>query len=896
MKKLSLGILAHVDAGKTTLTESILYDTGMIRTAGRVDNGDAFLDTGVLEKKRGVTILSKQALCVLDKDNELNKCGDKARLTIIDTPGHTDFIGEAERVLGILDIAVLLISGPDGVTASARRLAGMLKSYKVPYYVFVNKMDMCQRSEEEILKELSDKLGDGFIGYEKALPEDIAALSEKTIEKYLDTETLSHEDIIGLIFSGRYHPVVFGSALKNSGIDGLLKLITGNIPEFRYRDSFSAKVFKIGYEEGHKLTFAKITGGSVRIKSEIDDERLRGEKINQIRSYSGIRYDSPDIAEAGDVVAFVGLESTYAGMGIGGEYDDEMPLCQPVLRYDLELPGDVPLRVFLPKLKELAMEDPLLMLEVMNEDRVSVSVMGDFQKEILKDTIKERYGVSAELVKGSFVYRETIKYPVIGYGHFEPLRHYSEVQILMEPLARGRGIEVASDLSVNYLDINWQKTVLATLTEHLPAGVLTGSQLTDIRFTLISGKAHLKHTDSQDFRESVRRAVRQGLMKTECILLEPVYDFVINTPSDTVGRVMKDISGMGGRCDPAPDGSLTGNAPARCISDYQTELTRFTSGRGTVELKFRGFEEMPEDLMEALIAEKAYDPDTDKENPSGSIFISHGAGYYVPWYECEELMHLPSRESEYLDVDEESDDERLIREAEQIKRAQSRSGASLEEELQAIGTDEIDSILRSATHSNAGKENRRTKRVYLSRSTVQAQNRADGKKDAAGEEGAVRKNIRRVPSEKKRYLLVDGYNIIHAWKELKGLLEDGKTTRDRQSLSLEAARFRLLDIMSEYKAMKGSEVIVVFDAYNVRGHFTEKMDYMGVHVVYTKEAETADQYIARFTVERSKELDITVATSDGLIQLIIRGEDCKMLSALQLEKEYKNLKDALPVN
>ena len=893
MKKLSLGILAHVDAGKTTLTESILFDTGMIRTAGRVDNGDAFLDTGVLEKKRGVTILSKQALCVMDKENELNKCGDRVRLTIIDTPGHTDFIGEAERVLGVLDIAVLLISGPDGVTASARRLAGMLKSYKVPYYVFVNKMDMCQRSEEEILEELSDKLGEGFIGYEKAPDEDVAALSEKTIEKYLETEILTVPDRMELIFSGRYHPVVFGSALKNTGVDGLLKLITDNIPDFIYRDSFSAKVFKIGYEEGHKLTFAKITGGSIQIKSEIDDDRLRGEKINQIRSYSGIRYESVDAAEAGDVVAFVGLESSYAGMGIGGEFDDEMPLCQPVLRYDLELPADVPLRIFLPKLKELANEDPLLRLEVVNEDRVSISVMGEFQKEILKETIKERYGVSAELVKGSFVYRETIKYPVIGYGHFEPLRHYSEVQLLMEPLPRGSGIEVASDLSVNYLDINWQKTIIATITEHLPTGVLTGSQLTDIRFTLISGKAHLKHTDSQDFRESVRRAVRQGLMKTECALLEPVYDFVINTPADTVGRVMTDISEMGGRCNLASDGSLTGNAPARCISDYQTELTRFTSGRGTIELKFRGFEDMPETIMEEVLMEKAYDPDTDKENPSGSIFISHGAGYYVPWYECEELMHLPSKESEYLFTDEESDDERLIREAEQIKRVQKRSGGSLEEELQAIGTDEIDDILRSATHSNAGKENRRTKRVYLTRGTVQAQNRASDKQDAP--EGSSRKNIRKGPSEKKKYLLVDGYNIIHAWRELKLLLDDGNTTRDRQSLSLEAARFRLLDIMSEYRALKGTEVIVVFDAYNVRGHFTEKMDYMGVHVVYTKEAETADQYIARFTVERSKELDITVATSDGLIQLIIRGEDCKMLSALQLENEYRNLKEALPL-
>jgi len=882
MKKLSLGILAHVDAGKTTLTESLLFDTGMIRSAGRVDNGDAFLDTETLEKKRGVTILSKQAICKLKKDDELNDSGDDIKITIIDTPGHTDFIGEAERVLGILDIAVLLVSGPDGVTASTKRLAGMLKSYKVPYFVFVNKMDMCQRSEDEITTELSDILGEGFLKYEGASKEDIASLSENTIEKYLEEGSISDEDIENLIFSRRFHPVIFGSALKNTGVDFLIKTITRYIPDGEYRKDFSAKIFKVGYEDGHKIAFAKITGGSVSVRNEIDDERLAGEKITQIRCYSGGKYENTDMAEAGDVVTFVGLESAYAGMGLGGEFDEEQPLCQPVLRYDLELPIDVPLRVFLPKLKELAMEDPLLGLEVSDDDRVSVSVMGEFQMEILKETIKERFDVSVNFVKGSFVYKETIKYPVIGYGHFEPLRHYSEVQILMEPLAQGNGIEVASDLSVNDLDINWQKTIISTITEHLPVGVLTGAQLTDIRFTLIAGKAHLKHTDSQDFRESVRRAIRQGLMKTESLLLEPVYDFVVNLPAESVGRVMTDISDMGGSCTVSADGSLVGTAPARCISDYQSKLTQFTSGQGTIELKFSGYHDMPEQIMEEIIEDKGYDPDSDKNNPSGSIFISHGAGYYVPWYECEELMHLPSKESDYLDVDEESEEERLLREAENLRLAKERGQSSLEEGLQAIGTDEIDDILRSATHSNAGKENRRTKRVYLSKSTVQAENRS--RKNAA-----IRKNA----AERRKYLLVDGYNIIHAWADLKSLLEDGSSNADRQSLSLEAARFKLLEMMSEYKAMKDTEIIVVFDAYNVRGHFTEKLDYMGVHVVYTKEAETADQYIARFTVENSKNFDITVATSDGLIQLIIRGEDSKMLSARDLENDYKNIKNQL---
>ena len=889
MKKLSLGILAHVDAGKTTITEDLLYDTGMIRSMGRVDNGDAFLDTGVLEKKRGVTILSKQAICRLGKENELNKCPDDVKITIIDTPGHVDFIGEAERVLGILDVAVLLISGPDGVTASTRRLAGMLKSYKVPYYVFVNKMDMCQRSEDDIMSELGRSLGDGFVAYDENFlndkQEEIASLSEDMIEKYLDTGTVIYEDVKKLIFSGRLHPVVFGSALKNTGVDRLINLITQYIPDISYKEKLSMKIFKIGYEDGHKLAFAKITGGSLSVRSETGDERLAGEKVSQIRCYNGVRFETQDRAESGDVVTLIGLESAYAGMGIGAEYDEETPLCQPLLRYDMKLPDDLPLRVFLPKLKELASEDPLLRLETMDEDRVSVSVMGDFQMEILKETILERFGVEVDFVKGSFVYKETINYPVIGYGHFEPLRHYSEVQILMEPLPRGRGIEVASELSVNELEINWQKTILSTISEHLPVGILTGSMLTDIRFTLIAGKAHLKHTDSQDFREAVRRAVRQGLMKTESILLEPEYEYVITLPSENVGRVMTDISEMGGSCTVSSDGVLTGKAPARCIADYQTKLTQFTSGTGTIELKYAGYRDVPEDVMTEVIEDKAYDPDSDKNNPSGSIFCAHGAGYYVPWFECESYMHIPSRESEYLGTIEESDDERLAREAEQLRLARHRSdkALSLEEGLQAMGTDEIDDILRSATHSNAGKENRRTKRVYLTKSTVKAETRA---MSSTGKS-------RKLQVEKKRYLLVDGYNIIHAWESLKSILEDTGVSRDRQSLSLEAARYKLLDMMSEYRVLKGTEVIVVFDAYNVRGHFTEKMDYMGVHVVYTKEAETADQYIARFTLENSKNLDITVATSDGLVQLIIRGENSKMLSARQLEDDFRGMKEAL---
>ena len=918
MKKLSMGILADVDAGKTTLTENILFNTGMIRTAGRVDNGDAFLDTEVLEKRRGVTIISKQAITLLAPENELNQNDDTVKITIIDTPGHADFIGEAERALSVLDCAILLVSGPDGVTAATRRLAGMLRSYKVPYYIFINKMDMCDRSQEELVAELQDKLGTGCISFEKiqkgkfadkqkykqediqeiqACYEEIASLSEETIEKYLEDGELSDQDITELIFGGAFHPVFFGSALKNEGIDLLIKSVTEYLPEMKYKDSFSAKVFKMGFEDGHKLSFIKVTGGSLAVRSVIDDERLAGEKVSQIRSYSGGKYESIDTAETGDVVALMGLENTYIGMGIGEEYDEDEMLCQPALRYDLELPIDVPLRTFIPKLRELLAENPLLNFETTenskeNSDncRVTISVMGEFQLEILKDTILERYGVKVNFVSAGFVYKETIAQPVIGYGHFEPLRHYAEVQILMEPIPRGSGIEIASDLSVNELEINWQKTILTTISEHLPVGVLTGAALTDIRFTLIAGKAHLKHTDSQDFREAVTRAIRQGLMKTENILLEPQYEFVINLPSECVGRAMTDITQMGGECVLAAEGVLTGNAPARCIINYQAKLTEFTSGRGSMELKLVGYMDMPEDVTEEVLQEKAYDPDNDKDNLSGSVFISHGAGYYVPWFECEELMHLPSREADYFDVEEETDEERLEREAEIAKRRAERLGSagSAEGRRDAIGTDEIDSILRSATHSNAinskeDKLNRHTKRVYLTRSAVQAENRANSNKSKSESQIKV----------KKKYLLVDGYNIIHAWKDLKGLLADENASREQQSIDLESARFKLLDIMSEYRVLKDTEIIVVFDAYKIRGHVTEKMDYLGVHVVYTKEAETADQYISRFTIENSKNLDITVATSDGLIQLIIRGENSKLMTARELEDDVKRLKTAL---
>ena len=920
MKKITMGILAHVDAGKTTLTESILFNTGMIRSAGRVDDGNAFLDTEELEKKRGVTILSKQAVIDMSSDSELNSSGDDVRITIIDTPGHTDFIGETERALSILDVAVLLVSGPDGVTASTRRLYSMLEAYKVPFFVFVNKMDMCERQLDELMGELNE-LGEGFVDFSAAsgsdgaiseitisemfddgTKEEIASLSEDTIERFLETGEISVDDIKALIYGRKLRPVLFGSALKNSGVDTFVRIFTELIPDISYRDSFAAKVYRLSYEDGHKIAFTKITGGEIAVRESVKVTEDDEEKISQIRLYSGGKFESIQKAEAGDVVALVGLDSAYTGMGIGVEIDDRRAMCQPVLRYDIILPIDTAPRVFIPKFRELVAENPLLYMEISEKEQITISVMGEFQLEILKSMILDRCGVKVSFAPAGIIMKETISSPVIGYGHFEPLRHYAEVQILMEPLPRGTGIEIASALSVNELSINWQKTILSTLSNDLPVGVLTGSALADIRFTLINGKSHLKHTDSQDFRESVRRAVRQGLMKAENVLLEPVMSLVIQLPAEMVGRAMNDITQMGGNLTTENQreingiqmATLVGDAPARLVSDYQTKLTQYTSGRGSIDMRLSGYRECPEDTADEMIAASGYDPDNDKNNLSGSVFIEHGAGYYVPWFESEELMHLPKREADFFETDELSDEERLLAEAELVKAAaekkKNESGGSFEERFEAIGTDEIDDILRSTTHANAGSD-KKTKRVYLTRNRVVADMRkssgSSGSSQTTGDKASGVKTKNK--ADKEKYLLVDGYNIIHAWKSLKGLLTDEETgnvtSGDKQSIDLESARFKLLDIMSEYRVLKDTEIIVVFDAYNVRGHFTEKMDYMGVHVVYTKEAETADQYIARFTLKNAKNLDITVATSDGMIQLIIRGENTRLMTAGDLERD-----------
>ena len=655
MKKLTIGLLAHVDAGKTTLTESILFLSGMIRQQGRVDKGSAFLDTEELEKKRGVTIHSKQAIAGLGVDSPLNLSGQDIRLTLIDTPGHADFAGEAERTLSVLDLAVLIVSAPDGVPDDLQKMSRLLDARNIPYIVFVNKTDLTGPGRESISDSLSGSLGTGVMEYRPEDPEaleDIASLSDKTIESFLDTGTLTSSDITSLIYSCRYHPAVFGSAVRNEGTGELLKLITAYAPNIRSKPELSMRIFKILYEDGQKLCFAKITGGRLNVRDTLPDDRLSGEKITQIRLYSGSRYKTQPVAEQGDVVALAGLDSAFSGMGIGEEPDEGRLQAHPVLKYRMLLPDDVPARTFIPKMRELAAEDPLLELEISDGgEAISISVMGDFQLEILSLTIEERFGVRVSFDSGRIIYKETIKAPAVGYGHFEPLRHYAEIHILMEPLPPGSGIEIRSALSVDELDINWQKTVMSALRQDLPPGILTGSALTDMRFTLISGRSHTKHSESRDFFEAARRAVRQGLMKAGCLLLEPCHDFVITLPTECLGRAINDISLMNGVSSLAgQDGDtaiLQGTAPAKGIINYQRELTGYTSGRGSLELSFSGYRECPGAEAEAVISEICYDPGTDAGNPSGSIFTSHGAGRCIPWNECEAMMHAPDRAKEY---------------------------------------------------------------------------------------------------------------------------------------------------------------------------------------------------------------------------------------------------------
>ena len=858
--KLVVGILAHVDAGKTTLSEQILYKCGAIGKVGRVDHQNTFLDNHNLEKERGITIFSKQALFSLP-DFEI---------TLLDTPGHVDFSTEMERTLQVLDYAILVINGADGVQSHTRTLWKLLSRYQIPVFLFINKMDQNGIEKEPLLQELKNKLSSDCVDFnqshsEEDFLEEIAVRDEVLMESFLEGEMPKTEDIRNLIEKRQIFPCFFGSALKDFGVEELLEQINLFMKEKEYPENFAARVFKIGRDhQNGRLTYMKITGGTLKVKQMLDGmewgkEESWSEKADQIRFYSGNSYEMKDTATAGQICAVTGLGKTYAGEALGAETDDVEAFLEPVLTYRMELPENVNVHQAYEKLQILAQEDPSLHMEWKEKlGEIHMKVMGDIQLEVLKQVIKERFLLDVEFGSGHIVYKETIENTVEGVGHFEPLRHYAEAHILLEPLPRGSGLQFDTVCSEDVLDKNWQRLIMTHLMEKQHIGVLTGSVITDMKMTILTGKAHAKHTEGGDFRQATYRAIRQGLRKAKSVLLEPVYEFVLEVPTGMVGRAMSDVQKMYGDIaiseeqNPLnPDMTvLTGTCPVITMQEYQREVLAYTKGCGRLECQMKGYE--PCHNIEEVVALIGYDPDRDLENPSGSVFCSHGAGVTVDWSEVEEHMHL---ELVYHEEDTSWKDE--VQEVKAIRRAASNF----------IGTEEIDAILNRTYGAN------RKGSDYIA---PDGWNRTRG---SAGRVEAVTKVYKGTP-KKESYLLVDGYNIIYAWKELKELA----------AVSLDGARGKLQDILCDYQAMKGCQLMVVFDAYRLQGHPVEVSDYHNIRVVFTKEAETADQYIEKFAVRHAKDYSITVATSDGLEQVIIRGQGCALLSAKDLEEEIKRSK------
>lgn len=855
MRNIVAGVCAHVDAGKTTLSEAILYKTGTIRKLGRVDNKDAFLDTFAVERERGITVFSKQAVFPL---------GDR-RITLLDTPGHVDFSAEMERTLQVLDYAILVISGSVGVQGHTKTLWHLLEQYQVPVFLFVNKMDMPDTDRAGLLEHLRMQLSDTCVDFgaegSEEWAENVAVCDEDLLAEFLETGMVERGKVVELIARRKIFPCFFGSALKLEGIEEFLTGLDNYMMNKQYPSEFGARVFKITRDsQGNRLTHLKITGGSLQVRSQLKGEDWE-EKVNQLRLYSGDKFETVETAHSGDIVAATGLSQIQIGEGLGIEQGKTVALLEPVLSYRILFDGADPMQM-LPKLKSLEEEEPALQIVWEEELReMHVKVMGEVQTEILQRMIRERYGTEVTFGDGKIVYKETISDTVEGVGHFEPLRHYAEVHLLLEPGERGSGLVFDSAVSEDNLERNWQRLILTHLEEKAHRGVLTGSVITDMKITIVGGRAHQKHTEGGDFRQATYRAVRQGLMQAQSVLLEPFYDYTLEVPESMVGRAMTDLERMG--CSfGAPslksgNAVLTGQGPVRNMKNYQKDVAAYTKGMGQLSCQLKGYEPCTD--AETVIAERNYDPERDMRNPTGSVFCAHGAGFVVPWYEVPDYMHV---ESYFGKSREEALEEAAMQARRQGEQASRMNALDL-----AMGTEEIDRILEQASNANrrADRSNQwiRKKTAVVNQYTGIREYKPAIKKDA--------------------YLLVDGYNIIFAWEELKTLAET----------TIDGARGRLQDILCNYQGMKKCEVIVVFDAYRVKGHDTEILDYHNIHVVYTKEAETADQYIEKFAHEHGRKYDVTVATSDGLEQIIIRGQGCQLLSARDLEAEVKAMENAL---
>lgn len=838
MKKLVIGILAHVDAGKTTLSESMLYLSGKIGKLGRVDNKDAYLDTYELERARGITIFSKQAIFEIGE----------TQITLLDTPGHIDFSAEMERTLQVLDYAILVISGADGVQGHTKTLWRLLDMYQIPVFLFVNKMDQDGTDKDKLIKELKKQLNDGCIEFGQLQKDDfcdqLAMCEETMMEAYLEMGHIEASHIKKAVMERKVFPCFFGSALK---LEGALQFIQGiekyaMIPS--YPHEFGAKIFKITRDEqGNRLTHMKLTGGKLKVKDVLKSGSWE-EKVNQIRIYSGQKFETVNEIEAGSVFAVTGLSQTRPGEGFGIEKASDTPVLEPVLTYQIILTEGCDPRAVIPMLRQIEEEEPELHI-VWDEQlqEIQVQIMGEVQIEILQSLIHSRFGIEVTFDAGRIVYKETIANVVEGVGHFEPLRHYAEVHLLLEPGESGSGLQFGLECSEDVLGKSWQRLILTHLEEKAHKGVLTGSAITDMKITLVSGRAHNKHTEGGDFREATYRAVRQGLKEAESILLEPYYAFQLELPEKMVGRAMTDIEKMHGTCEVSQTNGemavLVGSVPVITMRNYQKEVVAHTKGLGRLFYNLKGYE--PCHNAVEVIESIGYDSGRDIANPTGSVFCTHGAGFLVDWDEVKDYMHVES----------------YFQKKDDLSGATAPSQAAYTEE-RWLSLDEIDQIINNTFYAN-----QREKSAWKSRKTA---------RDSYYEPAIY---MNRQKEIKEEYLLVDGYNIIHAWPELKELV-DG---------NMDGARLKLLDSLSNYQGIRKCRIIVVFDAYRVQGHLEEVIDYDNILVVYTREAQTADQYIEKFAYDNQKKYNIAVATSDGLQQIIIRGFGCSLLSARELKAE-----------
>lgn len=851
MKKTVVGILAHVDSGKTTLSEAMMYISGSIMKLGRVDHKNSFLDSFRLERERGITIFSKQALLQYGE----------TEFTLLDTPGHVDFSAETERTLQVLDYAILVISGIDGVQSHTLTLWKLLKKYRVPCFIFINKMDMEGTDKESVFSELKEKLSDGCVDFSadtEDLYENIALCDDRLLEKYTETDLVEDRDIVRVIKERRVFPCLFGSALKLNGVEEFLQALDRYTVESTYGESFGAKVYKITEDKlSGRLTHMKITGGVLRVRDVLSSAKNRdGEKVNQIRLYSGEKYTTADTASAGTVCAVTGISFAMPSDGLGAESDTGLPVLEPVLTYSLILPDEIDAHTALLKLRQLEAEDP--QLNIVWDERhaqIQLRLMGEIQLEILKSIIEERFGFTVGFSQGSIIYKETIANAVEGVGHFEPLRHYAEVHLLLKPSVRDSGLIIRADCAEDDLDKNWQRLILTHLYEKTHLGVLTGSPITDMEIILKSGKAHPKHTEGGDFRQATYRAVRQGLRSAQSVLLEPVYSFTLSVPADNIGRAMSDITRLHGSFD-TPDvmgetAVLTGTAPAATMRDYAAEVIQYTHGRGRLAVTLKGYEPChnADEVIEAI----GYDADSDLENTADSIFCSHGAGHNVRWDEVPQHMHLPSV-LDHRQLSEENSGS-----ARDLSRYKSQKDIfALDKELMRIFEQTYGPVRRKVY-----SEPKRYKSVEY--------NPHKKKKNLPSDYNGV------------EYVLVDGYNVIHAWDQLRGLVSE----------HMDVARNLLINTLCNYQGYKKCELILVFDAYKIKGHEREVEKFNNITIVYTKEAETADMYIERASYKLAKNNRVRVVTSDGMEQMIIIGNGAIRVTAREFREEINKAEEEI---